>query len=50
MVCDANRLIMHVDATWPGSANDAHVMRESAISEMGDDGEVGRFFLLGDSG
>ena len=38
---------MNVDATRPGSSNDAHVRRESAISQMDDDGELGCFFLLG---
>ena len=34
----------------PGSQNDAYILRESAIGRLGENGSIGGFWLLGDSG
>lgn len=50
IVCNADLTISHVDARHPGSANDAHVLRMSPISVLGEEGAYGGYVLIGDSG
>ena len=41
---------MHVNASGPGSCNDIYVMNGSQIRYLGERGQFGGFYLLGDSG
>lgn len=50
IVSDSRKVITHVDPTWPGSVNDAYILRSSALGEMGEGGGFGSFYLLGDAG
>lgn len=47
---NADLTFSHIDARAPGSANDAHVLRMSPISVLGEDGGLNGYVLLGDSG
>lgn len=49
-VCDAFLRFTHVDARWPGSSNDAYVLRRSLIGMEGEAGTFQGHWLLGDSG
>lgn len=39
-----------MDPCWPGCVNDAFVLRESEIGTLGETGQLGNYFLLGDAG
>lgn len=47
---DARKVIRHVDPRWPGGVNDAFVFGDSIIHEMGEEGSLGDYYFLGDSG
>lgn len=53
-ICDEQLKIMHVNSSYPGSTHDAHIWRQSNVSNIME--EINRrnpnepFFLLGDSG
>ncbi len=49
-VCDARERFISVNASKPGSSNDAHVFNESAISRRFKRGEFGQYYMIGDSG
>ena len=50
LIVDAEGKILHVDATFPGSASDAYIFNQSEVRDFGDRGFFGKYFLLGDSG
>lgn len=50
LVCNADLTFSHVDARYPGSANDAHVLRMSPLSIQGENGGFNGYVILGDSG
>lgn len=38
----------HLDARWPGSINDAYILRESITQELGEADDLGNYYILGD--
>lgn len=50
VVCNSDLTFSHVDARAPGSANDAYVLSMSPVSDLGEDGGLKGYVLLGDSG
>lgn len=50
VVVNADMTFSYVDANFPGSANDAYILRSSPISNFGADGQFDGYCLLGDSG
>lgn len=50
IVGDYDDMVMHVNASNPGSCNDIYVMNGSQIKFLGDRADFKGYFLLGDSG
>lgn len=50
VVCNADLTFSYIDANFPGSCNDAFVMKSSPIKPFGDQGRFDGYVLLGDSG
>lgn len=50
VVVNADLTFSYVDASFPGSANDAFIMKSSPIYNFGEAGEFDGYHLLGDSG
>lgn len=50
VISNADLTFSHVDARAPGSANDSYVLRMSPICDLGEDGGLNGYVLLGDSG
>lgn len=50
VICNADLTFSHVDARAPGSANDAFILRMSPVSDLGENGGLNGYVLLGDSG
>lgn len=50
VVCNADLTFSYIDANFPGSANDAFVMKSSPIHRFGEHGRFDNYVLLGDSG
>lgn len=53
-ICDENLKILNVNARFPGSSHDAHIWRQSRVSQIMEEiyrrNPMNPFFLLGDSG
>ena len=50
LVCDADMKFFSLDAQWPGSSHDAHIMRYSEVHDKFEAGLMPNSWLLGDSG
>lgn len=50
IISNAEKIITHLNARWPGRINDAYILRESIIHELGEADELGNYYFLGDSG
>nr|XP_054756868.1 putative nuclease HARBI1 [Lytechinus pictus] len=49
LICDHTYKLLNVVARWPGSTHDSRILRNSAIGQRFDDGEL-QGILLGDAG